>query len=253
MMDQSAVGARLRAERERQGHALTDVARAIKVRGEYLKAIESSALRDAPAFVYLVGYVRKYAEFLGMGAEAVAEDFREERQRLMRMQDAIAIHPTHHHTTWKWWMVGSLFIFVMVLSLWAVVRNPSGMQGQETITGWVSTMRQYLQSKASEARQGFAGAKDLASHALSRQREASTAATASSPPTPTYVENVSAHRGRLVLLARGHTWVKVFGPDDKLLMEKELRAGDTYFAPDEPGIRILASHPNLLDVYHGQD
>jgi cytoskeletal protein RodZ len=72
------VGARLQAERRKQKLDIEDVEEATKVRSKYLKAIESGNWNEFPSKIYVYGFVKRYAEFLGLDSEKVNEDFKAE-------------------------------------------------------------------------------------------------------------------------------------------------------------------------------
>jgi cytoskeleton protein RodZ len=74
----SSVGALLRAARMRQGHELQDVSGALRVRFVYLQAIEEGRFGDLPGPTYAVGFVRAYADHLGLDVDEVVARFRSE-------------------------------------------------------------------------------------------------------------------------------------------------------------------------------
>lgn len=66
------VGATLRAAREERGLSVDDVAAVLKIRREHIASIESSRVDDLPGLPYAIGFIRTYAEYLGMdGLDAV--------------------------------------------------------------------------------------------------------------------------------------------------------------------------------------
>ncbi len=65
----------LRAERERLGKELKEVAQATRIRYSYLKAIEESDFKSLPAEVYTRAYIRVYAQHLGISPESTLKDY----------------------------------------------------------------------------------------------------------------------------------------------------------------------------------
>src|SRR5690349_3244726 len=63
-----SVGDLLRQSREQRGQDLESVARALRIRHPYLVAIEEARYRDLPGAPYASGFVRSYAEYLGLDA-----------------------------------------------------------------------------------------------------------------------------------------------------------------------------------------
>ena len=56
----------LKDTRERAGLAIEDVARQLKIRRQYLIALEEEKLDEIPGEVYAQGYMRMYATYLGI-------------------------------------------------------------------------------------------------------------------------------------------------------------------------------------------
>src|SRR5262249_41263960 len=64
-----AVGAYLRALRERQGISIDEIARSTRVLHHYLEALESDDLASLPAPVFAKGFIRAYCQALGVPAD----------------------------------------------------------------------------------------------------------------------------------------------------------------------------------------
>lgn len=63
-METQVIGRVLRVERERQRISLESVARATKVRQDYLELIDAERLEELPPGAYAKGFIRAYARFL---------------------------------------------------------------------------------------------------------------------------------------------------------------------------------------------
>jgi cytoskeleton protein RodZ len=73
-----SVAALLRRAREQRGQDLEAVARALRIRHPYLVAIEEARYKDLPGAPYASGFVRSYAEYVGLDADEMLRRFREE-------------------------------------------------------------------------------------------------------------------------------------------------------------------------------
>ncbi|HXP95213.1 MAG TPA: helix-turn-helix domain-containing protein [Telmatospirillum sp.] len=73
-----SVGALLRETRERRGQDLGFVASALRIRQPYLQAIEEGRSDDLPGSTYAVGFVRGYADYLGLDSKEIVRRFRQE-------------------------------------------------------------------------------------------------------------------------------------------------------------------------------
>ena len=65
----AALGEEFRSAREARGLTLSDVAEQIHIRSVYLNAIENEEWAAIGAPVYVRGFIRTYARFLGLEAE----------------------------------------------------------------------------------------------------------------------------------------------------------------------------------------
>lgn len=70
-----ALGERFRAAREARGLTLSEVAEQIRIRSVYLAAIEEENWPAIGAPVYVRGFLRTYARFLGLDAEEAVATF----------------------------------------------------------------------------------------------------------------------------------------------------------------------------------
>ncbi|MCW8306289.1 DUF4115 domain-containing protein [Acidiphilium sp. PA] len=72
------VGSELRGVRERLGWKLPDLAARLKIRLPFLEAIEAGDLAALPAPAYAAGFIRSYAETMGLDPEEILRRFRAE-------------------------------------------------------------------------------------------------------------------------------------------------------------------------------
>jgi len=77
-IDPSKVGTLLQASRLRLGHDLRSVAETLHIRYVYLEAIEAGRYEELPGAVYVVGFMRSYADFLGLDSEEVVRRSKDE-------------------------------------------------------------------------------------------------------------------------------------------------------------------------------
>ena len=72
----------LKQTRERYGQSLRDVSSNLRIRLAYLQAIENGRFRELPGPTYAVGFVRSYAEYLGLDAAEIVRRFKGEVEGL---------------------------------------------------------------------------------------------------------------------------------------------------------------------------
>ena len=114
-MDYSELGAYLKEERERQELSLDDIQQKTKISVSSLEAIEEGRVNDLPHPVYAKGFIKNYAQCLGLNADELAgtfaqkagidEEFEDETEHLQSEltpdqgseQVAIGVHSGVHY------------------------------------------------------------------------------------------------------------------------------------------------------------
>lgn len=69
------VGEILKKRREESGQDLREIAKTLKIRYDYLKAIEDEDFEKLPVEVYIRGYIREYAKILNIDPEAAIKAY----------------------------------------------------------------------------------------------------------------------------------------------------------------------------------
>ncbi len=72
------VGNILRAAREESGLSLKDIEKETSIRAQYIEAIEKGERDILPSEVYVKGFIRNYATFLKLDADALVRQYNEE-------------------------------------------------------------------------------------------------------------------------------------------------------------------------------
>jgi cytoskeleton protein RodZ len=69
------IGSSLREARLRQGLDFPELEQATKIRGKYLRALEDEQFTLLPAETYVKGFLRSYAEYLGLDGQLYVDEF----------------------------------------------------------------------------------------------------------------------------------------------------------------------------------
>ena len=113
------IGTWLRACRLKRGEDLVDVARVLRIRQIYLKAIEDGRYRDMPGPTYAVGFVRAYAEHLGLDSDEVIRRFKDEVSGINRTAELHFPSPKSEGGTPKWAvLVGGAVFALLAYGVW---------------------------------------------------------------------------------------------------------------------------------------
>jgi cytoskeleton protein RodZ len=83
------VGALLRRRREEIQQDIDDVSRQLRIRSAYIRAIEEGKFQELPGNAYAIGFVRAYADYLGLDGGSVVSDYRDELARRSRQNELV--------------------------------------------------------------------------------------------------------------------------------------------------------------------
>jgi len=81
------VGAFLREARETTGRSVADVAGSLRIRAKFLQSIEDGRYEDLPGQAYAVGFIRSYADYLGLETAVLLDQFKEEASGAEKQPD----------------------------------------------------------------------------------------------------------------------------------------------------------------------
>jgi hypothetical protein len=143
-VDVVKLGERLKGERERRGVALEEVHASTKIQTRYLEALEAQKWDVFPGAVFTQGYLRTYAQYLGLdpqqilkayarerriehtvrgtGADRETEDREVVRAVLERIAQTQGIDLARRRRTIRGVVVGVATLVVATAAVWGVVR-----------------------------------------------------------------------------------------------------------------------------------
>lgn len=76
------IGELLARIRSKQDLSLHDVEQATKIRIKYLQALEAEEYDQIPGQVYVIGFLRTYCRYLGLDAETIVNEYKQQEQNL---------------------------------------------------------------------------------------------------------------------------------------------------------------------------
>lgn len=75
----ATIGETLRLERQRKGLKVKDAEAALHIRSTYLEALEEDDYELIPGDVYVKGFIRNYATFLGLDGKQMVDHYKIQR------------------------------------------------------------------------------------------------------------------------------------------------------------------------------
>ncbi len=87
----------LRSARQEHGQELRTVAQVLRIRYAYLEAIENGDFDQLPGAAYAAGFLRTYAEFLGLDGQEIVEQYKREIHGVESTPDLVFPQPVGHN------------------------------------------------------------------------------------------------------------------------------------------------------------
>lgn len=182
------VGRYLKSQREAQGQDLPEVAEMLRIHKSYLEAIEENEIDKLPGPTYAVGFVRAYAEHLGLEGAQVVERFKDEGKVLERRAPLVLPSPLPEGQipSLAILLVAAVFLLV-AYGGWLFVSSPSGSIAEmipalpDSIAEIVGSDEDATTDAASDSKE--APEKEVAEKEVT-EKEAGPKETASPSPAP---------------------------------------------------------------------
>jgi helix-turn-helix protein len=122
------IGNSLREARVRQQLELTEVELATKIRARYLRALEEEAFEALPAQTYVKGFLRTYADYLGLDGQLYVDEFNsrygidgEEPREPVMVRRTSSVRRQHRRVERRWVLfalAGIAALFAFTIAAW---------------------------------------------------------------------------------------------------------------------------------------
>jgi cytoskeleton protein RodZ len=275
----SGVGEMLRGQRERLGWSIPDVAANLKIRRVMIDAIERGRFRDLPGLAYAVGFVRAYAELLGLDSAEIVRRFRaeatgiEERRELNFPQPlgesrlpggvAISVAVLAAVVAYGFWYATSFTHDGPPTRVTAVPDRLAALavQAPEPPPPSVPTPAPpvSVDTPSAAAATGPAATPPVAPPAPPpappqvaavppRAVEPPPAPVQPDPTAPKVYGDVASPDVRIVIKAQGEAWVQVKDNAGAVVFMRVMKPGETYRAPNRPGLLLTAGNAGTLEI-----
>ena len=270
------VGEALREMRRHVGRDLRTIADVTCVRHAYLEAIEQMRFEALPSRPFVIGYIRAYAEAVGLDPDqAVARFKRDYPERDAPLREPVGVEKKPDGRLKLIGAVG-LVVFAAILAFNLALRAMSGGQkGPSNVAESAAPLPPAAVSGAGpvavgvptappqEATRpdpyvtpGLAGAEGGAGDTGVRVQGVTTTILteipADAPPTfkpAGKVYGAAVNASAVTLQARRSAALIIHGPDGRVVFAEQLKPGEAYRAPFGQGLSIDVSDPGAFNVY----
>jgi cytoskeleton protein RodZ len=274
------VGQDLRAARLRRGDDLATVSRALKIRKDHLEALEEDRFEALPGRAYAVGFVRSYADYLGLDPLQSVERFKVEIAG--RAETTPTVGPAPETETVRlpqgWIIMGVVAVFVVVWVAYHLARSADTLLRQQTAATTqappvapvivpphraVQTAPAVVSPKPPQTATALVGPAPNTTPGLPAANPAAgtpnpppgaTAAfqpgapVVATPLPPGHAYGDAGHDVRVVLRAAAVTRILVQGADGKVLENRTLQPGDSYNVPNKVGLTLTTPNGGAIGL-----
>lgn len=280
-MGASRVAAELREARLRLGWTLADVAQELRIRLPFLEAIEAGRVGDLPGAAYAVGFVRTYAGSLGLDPDEMARRFRAEGHEVNRKTELTFPAPVPERGV----PAGAVVLLGLVLAIGAYAAWYKFSDGRHADTG-VSPVPERFAPLAERAASSNVSPQvasilppppsappppappaPMGSASTSAQAAPITPLAAPpqvtvpvpvpvpvtlTPPSaaapPSEADATAADASRVVLRFRADSYIQVREKQGPVLLNRVMRAGETWPVPKETNLVMTTGNAGGTDV-----
>lgn len=228
-LSEESVGQDLRAARVRRGEELAQVSHALRIGKNYLEALELDQPHKLPGRTYAVGFLRAYANYLGLSAPLLVSRYKLATAGLAESAPHVgpAPEPGGFRLSAGWTMAGIAAAGLLLYGIYTLSRSPvapapSPVNSPEATHSRIPAIRH---ASARSAR-----------HPAPAVGQLPVAGLGNIPAGQVFGQQ--NHGVRVVLHARALTHVLVDGPGGKIYINRLLHPGDVYRVPNVAGLAL---------------
>lgn len=203
-----------RQAREEKGLSLTEVALATRIQQSYIVALENHRPQDLPSLGYVLGYIRTYANYLGLSGENCVQQYKREIEapKNIGMREQ-ALLVANRKLRLPRGLVSAMAVIVasVTVALWYGSHTPGATAEDVEIL-----------SAAGQSVEADAEPEVLPSNMIT-------------------------------LKAIGPTWVRAKASDGKVLFSRVLVTGESWRTPRDTVMTFSVRDAGALEVYLGAD
>jgi cytoskeleton protein RodZ len=242
-------GADLRAARERVGWSLSQIAGALRIREQYLEALEAGRIDRLPGNVYTLGFLRTYAAALGLDPDETLRRFKAEAEPVTAKPELEFPVPAPERGVPAGAMVLlGLVLAVGVYAAWYHLSGEGRLPAETSVQ-----VPQHLAPLAEQATRPPPAAVAISGPAPSPPPEPVKQAEA--PPAPPISPSSAAaavtpppDRPRIVVRANADAWLQVRDRSGPVLLNRILHAGETWEVPVRPNLLLTTGNAGGTDL-----
>jgi cytoskeleton protein RodZ len=237
-----SAGEVLRRQREALGLEIVDVAAVLRIKPAYIAALEAGHPDQLPGPAYAVGFMRAYADYLGLDVGKVLRRFKQEPIGLSAKPELSFPMPLGEHNT----STRAALLVVVILAICGYGTWYYFSTGEDHHLERVGEVPPELLP--------LRAAPPLSGSTPSPTAPASAGADPPRPPVarpapvlPTARETTQIPKG-IVVHATADSWVEIRDARRSVLIARVLKAGEDYRVPNQRGLSMRTGNAGALEI-----
>lgn len=267
------VGEILRRARQHYGQSIADIERTLRIRACLIEAIEGGDHSKLPGRVYAIGFVRSYAEYLGLDGEKMVQLFKGQSGGIAEKPELnFPVAANDGMIPSIWLILGSLGLGLVLLIGWGIAHAIDRSSVTE-VAAVPTEMQQRLGMKAAESYGPPAPAIQVATPeeamasasapvpektdakeaaevepAAAEEKTQEQISTQQAQPAPEQTASAGGEEPGIILNLVENSWVEIKDANGKAIVSRVLKAGDQYFVPDRPGLTMSIGNAGGVEL-----
>jgi cytoskeleton protein RodZ len=202
-------GRKLSEARRQRGWTIDEVADRIRIRKEFLEALEEMNVKLLPGKAYALAFLRSYARELGIEEKAIVDQFQDECALTREDVTKPIRNPTSKPRQRPPWAAAAALVLIA-----------AGFVGWRALDSQLKTENEQVAASTGPASVG--------------------STPASTAPSPARVVEIRA---------TADAWLEARGPDGTVFLTRTLKAGDVYRPDASPGWTLHARDGGAFELY----
>ena len=251
-----SAGDELRQRREALGLDLAQVAATLRIKPAYLVALEAGRPNELPGAVYAIGFIRAYADHLGLDSGEMLRLFKQQSALFAAKPDlAFPIQLGERS------MPGGMLLVALILAVcgyggWFYLSTGDGPRPErvaqiplellpyrEAFRAPPPVSQPMVEAQATPRSPAVPteGSEHSGSGGPSAAGSAMAAVPAATDPAPN-------SPGEVVIRATADSWIQIRDARQSVLLTRVLKAGESCRAPDRPGLSMRTGNAGVLEI-----
>ncbi|MBL8383879.1 MAG: helix-turn-helix domain-containing protein [Burkholderiales bacterium] len=271
-----SVGQRLRAERERQGLSVADVAQRLKYAPRQVQALEADDVEAMRGLTFARGFVRAYARFLGLDADALVRGLEAaaghdsgpstvQLQSVSVSRGQFPMAGGQHHAGWPWMI--AIVLVVAGLGGYSLYHwqapAPAAPRADASRAPAAVQLTPPAPVAATEPAPGPATGAPATAGALPAATEARPEAAASASAAPATAASATTApaagapapgaatgQPRIRLLFNGESWTEIRDASGRVVLSRNNIAGTEQSADGQPPFELVVGNARDVRLFY---